>query len=238
MSVEPERETPPPYIRYSSGVAGQAVQRRSPPLAYQAVLDLLNSCTDWSGEWTGGELSLFKAGSFVQTPYNVDAMIAEFSALLGEHRSTFCIAGFGGENEQRTVEWSYDGTHHVSLVQRLFAEPRDHARGIFALRMRCELNARLRDPRSGASLAGDGYDPHTLLPPSYFGIEISPAGVRLDLGLVFPFPTPSEAFLDALRAVRPYLPVRLGKASFTHVQPLSAQKERRHKLSVGLFDGI
>jgi hypothetical protein len=239
MSIEPGRDTPPPYIRYSSsGYAGQAVQRRTPRLAYQAVLDLLNSCTDWPSDWPGGQLRVLEAGSYMETHYDAEVAFADFTRMLGAPKPAWFFAAQGSERGQGCYEFPYTGSQQIAVVERVLSEPHVPTKGLFAMCVMCAVKARLRDPRTGAPLTRVEHDPEGLLPPSYFGLEVSPSGVRLDLGLVFPFASPNEAFLDALRAIRPYLPVRLGKASFAHVQPLNAKKERRHKLSVGLFDGI
>lgn len=227
-----------PHIVYRT--EGQPITRRKPAEAYAAVEEFLRRCTDWSGVWEPGDLTVFSDGPYAPPTWTGRELAATITTRLGEGRRSRAIVSASSGAEQDKLEWTVPPSFHQWAVETILNIPPLPSDSIEPASYSSWATYRLRDPRTGNVLAGqDTGETEVGRVVSGLFLYMSPTRIHGVFELVFPFAKPDDAFLDYLGAIRPLLPVRLARSSFRLRESTKrAGGFRDRRIAAGLFDGI
>lgn len=227
------------HIAYRATDWGQPILRRNAAEAYRAVLGFLQECTDWTGQWNGGSLTIFDAGPRMAADYDPTVLVTAATAVLGPSRRYPGIVHAATGEQQFKHEWQVPSTQHPWAVALVVGQPRESTNALPSISYAVSTQFRLRDPRTGEILVGQdepAAGQSVLRSSLLLHLTTRPAA---SFDLAFPFPEPTQQFLDFVAAVRPHLPVRLARTAFRQMVPgTRSGLWRVRRIAAGLFDGL
>jgi len=249
-----------PHIRYHSAYGGHPILRRDAGAAYNAVLEFLDTCTDFAGRWTQGRVSVSPTGG-VFLPDDWDAQPAKrlLTRRFGVGRVGITSNNMCTLESESQHDWEIPARLHDWALEFALAQPKARRGYPDPVNYTCAADFRLcipgpstqRRAKSDTSRTS-GIKPRAAPLPgqaakasrgwtirSSILFHVSAGNSSAFFDLVFPFPEPGDEFVRYIAAIRPYLPIRLAKGNFKHYVPAKSGAEyRTRRIDRSLLDAV
>jgi len=234
-------ETSRSFIAYQPPGWGQAVRPGNARGAYAAVRRFLSSCTDWRGSGAPSRLSIHEPGQHSPPDYDPEPLLLRAAAAFGPGERKPGIRPFPETGEvQYKHEWKLSSSELDTAIEFVTPLPRWPAKYLAPVLLSTSLHFLLCEPRTGGVLPGQTREGGVGYWPVSSSLILHLGGSpTATFDLRFPFEKPERAFLEYLKAVLPFLPIRLGWNRFRLMVPTGGGTDYLgHKLDAALFGAL